>query len=133
MAEPWSAVPEWMAKAEGDWEALDILLSRFGETASAPFDPALIPRSGTAVPAYPSPRRGCKASAADQTVIVRMTADPEPMDTLVSWQSKRSVMEPHSQAVKPARSKAFELQRRMGGIDLEQGEVLVGEFLNSWW
>lgn len=28
MAEPWSAVPEWMAKAEGDWEALDILLSR---------------------------------------------------------------------------------------------------------
>ena len=28
MAEPWSAVPEWMAKAEGDWEALEILLSR---------------------------------------------------------------------------------------------------------
>ncbi|MFM9100049.1 MAG: HEPN domain-containing protein [Cyanobium sp.] len=28
MAEPWSAVPEWMVKAEGDWEALDILLSR---------------------------------------------------------------------------------------------------------
>lgn len=28
MAEPWSAVPEWMAKAEGDCEALDILLSR---------------------------------------------------------------------------------------------------------
>ena len=28
MAEPWWAVPEWMAKAEGDWEALEILLSR---------------------------------------------------------------------------------------------------------
>jgi HEPN domain-containing protein len=28
MVEPWSAVPEWIAKAEGDWEALDILLSR---------------------------------------------------------------------------------------------------------
>ena len=28
MAEPWSAVPEWMAKAEGDWEALEIPLSR---------------------------------------------------------------------------------------------------------
>jgi len=28
MAEPWSAAPEWMVKAEGDWEALDILLSR---------------------------------------------------------------------------------------------------------
>ena len=28
MAEAWSAVPEWMAKAEGDWEALEILLSR---------------------------------------------------------------------------------------------------------
>ncbi|PZU97627.1 MAG: DNA-binding protein [Cyanobium sp.] len=28
MAEPWSAVPEWMAKAEGDWEALEILLTR---------------------------------------------------------------------------------------------------------
>lgn len=28
MAEPWSAVPEWIAKAEGDWEALGILLTR---------------------------------------------------------------------------------------------------------
>lgn len=28
MAEPWSAVPEWIAKAEGDWEALEILLAR---------------------------------------------------------------------------------------------------------
>ena len=28
MVEPWSAVPEWMIKAEGDWEALEILLSR---------------------------------------------------------------------------------------------------------
>ena len=28
MAEPWSAVPEWIAKAEGDWEALEILASR---------------------------------------------------------------------------------------------------------
>jgi len=28
MAEQWSAVPEWVAKAEGDWEAVDILLSR---------------------------------------------------------------------------------------------------------
>jgi HEPN domain-containing protein len=28
LAEPWSAVPEWMAKAEGDWEAPEILLSR---------------------------------------------------------------------------------------------------------
>jgi HEPN domain-containing protein len=27
MVEPWSAVPEWIAKAEGDWEALEILLS----------------------------------------------------------------------------------------------------------
>jgi len=28
MAEPWSAVPEWIVKAEGDWEALEILLTR---------------------------------------------------------------------------------------------------------
>jgi len=28
MVEPWSAMPEWMAKAEGDWEALEILLTR---------------------------------------------------------------------------------------------------------
>ena len=28
MAEPWSAVPEWVAKAEGDWEALELLLTR---------------------------------------------------------------------------------------------------------
>lgn len=28
MVEPWSAVPEWIAKAEGDWEALEILLNR---------------------------------------------------------------------------------------------------------
>jgi HEPN domain-containing protein len=28
MVEPWSAVPEWIAKSEGDWEALEILLSR---------------------------------------------------------------------------------------------------------
>jgi HEPN domain-containing protein len=27
MVEPWSAVPEWIAKAEGDWEALEILQS----------------------------------------------------------------------------------------------------------
>ncbi len=25
--EPWSTVPEWIAKAEGDWEALEILLT----------------------------------------------------------------------------------------------------------
>ncbi len=28
MDEGWSAVPEWIAKAEGDWEALEILLTR---------------------------------------------------------------------------------------------------------
>jgi HEPN domain-containing protein len=28
MVEPWSAVPEWIAKSEGDWEVLEILLSR---------------------------------------------------------------------------------------------------------
>jgi hypothetical protein len=28
MVEPWSAVLEWMIKAEGDWEALEILLTR---------------------------------------------------------------------------------------------------------
>jgi len=28
MVEPWSAVPEWMIKAEGDWEALEILQTR---------------------------------------------------------------------------------------------------------
>ena len=28
MVAPWSAVPEWIAKSEGDWEALEILLSR---------------------------------------------------------------------------------------------------------
>ncbi|MCS5693637.1 HEPN domain-containing protein [Cyanobium sp. FGCU-6] len=28
MVEPWSAVPEWIAKAEGDWEALEILQTR---------------------------------------------------------------------------------------------------------
>ena len=28
MVEPWSAVPEWIAKAEGDWEAMEILLTR---------------------------------------------------------------------------------------------------------
>ena len=28
MVEPWSAVPEWMIKPEGDWEALEILLTR---------------------------------------------------------------------------------------------------------
>jgi HEPN domain-containing protein len=27
MAEPWSAVPEWMDKADGDWEAMEVLLS----------------------------------------------------------------------------------------------------------
>ena len=27
MAERWSAVPEWMGKADGDWEALEVLLS----------------------------------------------------------------------------------------------------------
>jgi HEPN domain-containing protein len=26
MAEPWSAAPEWIAKADGDWEALEILV-----------------------------------------------------------------------------------------------------------
>jgi HEPN domain-containing protein len=28
MAEAWTAVPEWIAKAEGDWEALEILSTR---------------------------------------------------------------------------------------------------------
>ena len=28
MVEPWSAVPAWIAKAEGEWEAMQILLTR---------------------------------------------------------------------------------------------------------
>jgi hypothetical protein len=28
MAEPWSPVPEWIIKADGDWEALETLLTR---------------------------------------------------------------------------------------------------------
>ena len=28
MAEGWSAVPEWLAKAEGDWEALELLVAK---------------------------------------------------------------------------------------------------------
>jgi hypothetical protein len=62
-----------------------------------------------------------------------MTADPEPMDALISCQPKCSVVKPHFHAMDSAASKTFELQRRMGGIGLEQGEVLVGEFLNFWW
>ena len=62
-----------------------------------------------------------------------MTADPEPMDTLVGWQPKCSVVEPHSHAVKSAASKTFELQRRMGWIGLEQSEALIGQFPNYWW
>ncbi|MFW6730869.1 MAG: hypothetical protein ACODUE_03910 [Synechococcus sp.] len=56
-----------------------------------------------------------------------MTADPEAMDALVGWQPKCSVVKPHFHAVKSAASKTFELQGRMGGIGLEQGEILIGE------
>ena len=28
MAEGWTAVPEWLAKAEGDWEALELLVAK---------------------------------------------------------------------------------------------------------
>jgi len=62
-----------------------------------------------------------------------MTADPEPMDALISWQPKCSVVKSHSHAMDSAASKTFELQRRMGGIGLKQGKVLLGQFPNTWW
>jgi len=55
------------------------------------------------------------------------------MDALISWQPKCSVVKSHPHAMDSAASKTFELQRRMGGIGLKQGKVLLGQFPNTWW
>ena len=39
MVEQWSAVPAWIAKVEGDWEALEILLTRNSSHACAALRP----------------------------------------------------------------------------------------------
>lgn len=39
MVEQWSAVPEWIAKVDSDWEALEILLTRNSSHACAALRP----------------------------------------------------------------------------------------------
>jgi len=45
-----------------------------------------------------------------------MAADSQAVDSLIGWQPKSSVVQPHSHAVKSATSQTLELQGSMGMI-----------------
>ncbi len=64
---------------------------------------------------------------ADETVVLGMRTDPEPMDAITAWQPESAVVESYSGAVHLAAAKQLELDRRVGRVRLEQLEVLVSE------
>jgi hypothetical protein len=67
----------------------------------------------------------CSALLAGNLVIVRMTSDPEPLDTLGSIVAKRAMM--RANAHRPKFPEALEMKRWMSRIGLEKLEVLVGD------
>ena len=56
-----------------------------------------------------------------------MGTDPEQVDSFLGCQAQSPVVKADSHAVDRAASQPLELQGRMGGISLEQGEILIGE------
>ena len=69
-------------------------------------------------------------STADQAVVVRVGADPEPMHAIGGWQTKCAVLQPDSGAVDPLARQQLEMVRGVLGVRLEQPEVLVGKIAN---
>ena len=69
-------------------------------------------------------------STADQAVVVRVGADPEPMHAIGGWQTKCAVLQPDSGAVDPLARQQLEMKRGVLGVRLEQPEVLVGKIAN---
>ena len=62
-----------------------------------------------------------------------MTTNPEPMNAGIGRQAQSSVVETNPHAVESATGQKLELQRRMRGIDLQQGEILISESLDALW
>ena len=69
-------------------------------------------------------------SAANQAVVLRVGADPEPMHAIGGRQSKRAVLQPDSGAVDPLARQQLEMERGVLGVRFEQPEVLVGKIAN---
>ena len=70
---------------------------------------------------------GPLGSTADQAVVVRVGADPEPMHAIGGWQTKCAVLQPYSGAVDPLALQQLEMERGVLGVSLEQPVVLVGK------
>lgn len=59
-----------------------------------------------------------------------MGTDPEPVDSFLGCQAQSPGVKADSHAVDRAASQPLELQGRMGGLSLEEGEVLIDEGLD---
>jgi hypothetical protein len=64
----------------------------------------------------------------DHSVVLGVRADPESIDSLSDVDSQRSVM--FANADGPKAAELFEMQGRMAGIRLEEGEILIGQRSN---
>ena len=70
--------------------------------------------------------RAEKRGLANQLVVFRVRADPEPNDTVLSRYSYSSVLETNTG--RPEAADFFEMQRRMLGVRLQQFEGFAGLF-----
>src|SRR2546429_7630506 len=67
----------------------------------------------------------------DDAIVVGMTANPEPQQTIWSIHRQRTVVDPDAYRMEPAHT--LEMQRRMTGIRLEKLKLLVGKVARGLW
>ncbi len=65
---------------------------------------------------------------ADKLVVVRMAANPEPLNAIIDFVAERSIVTTNANG--PQRPDAFEMQRRVPRIGLQEVVVLVREGSN---
>jgi len=66
----------------------------------------------------------------DETVVVTVGSDPEPVDTIRTRQTKSTIVDADPDAVELAAAEEFELQGWVRRVASQQLEVLVGECPN---
>lgn len=70
-----------------------------------------------------------RASASHESVVLRVSADPEPHHPVVSVHTQGAVVKPNPDGVKAAH--ALEMKRGMSGIAFEQLELTIRKLPNG--
>ena len=65
---------------------------------------------------------------AEQPIVVRMGADPEPYESVGRFDCKRAVVSPHSH--RPEAADLLEVERRVARVVLQPRVRLIGEVLD---